>query len=558
MYKRQIYLAAAKDIFTGHVAVLDSDTLVAQRTFGRLGGARYAAISPNSKWLAVHGVVGIDFFDVGTGERMYRIVAGRDAQRGRFLGGSASSDYIAYGPRGFIRRYVPDLGVELAAYRNADGATVEQVDELADRSGFLATSDRPSVTEWSFDAQIISRQYAVPLVINGLDMRMPAQIEAMAIGHDGREVLASYIDRSVRRWLVKSGDMRLVRDAAPGGDGVEHVAQVGGISVLAEKSGRLLFYTEAGGSGQPAAELAGEPLSYLGALDGTRAVAVAKSGAAALLDLSSPAAPRLQPIPALAGTCPRAVSVPGMVLCADDGGTLRVYRPSDERQLLDWPAPAGAKLAAAYLASDGSALAASYSNGDLVVRSLADGSTLARQVVTMRLTGDTLKAAAQSPLLSDEDRARIRAGATELAVKIGANSISLAPGGKRAALAMPDRTIQIADLAGGPARVIRSSQRIGELAFSHDGSLLAAIEGSDMNVYEAATGDRLVSVALRGQVGPRLRHLANGQGFATMDEKTGLIRVHPVFEDVQDLLRYLAREFPEPLTPEQRRAYFLE
>ena len=34
--------------------------------------------------------------------------------------------------------------------------------------------------------------------------------------------------------------------------------------------------------------------------------------------------------------------------------------------------------------------------------------------------------------------------------------------------------------------------------------------------------------------------------------------VHPVFQDVQDLIAYLAREFPEPLTPRQRRAYFIE
>src|SRR5262249_51100129 len=170
-----------------------------------------------------------------TGERVNRIVIGQQAARGRFLGGSASSDYIAYGPRGFVRRYVPELGVELAAYRGIDGGTIEQIDELPDRTGFLAISDRPSVTEWSFDAGIVSHQYAVPLVINGLDMHMPAQIEALAISHDGKEVLASYIDRSARRWTLASGEMRLVRDAAPRSESVEHVAQIGGTSVLAEK-----------------------------------------------------------------------------------------------------------------------------------------------------------------------------------------------------------------------------------------------------------------------------------------------------------------------------------
>jgi hypothetical protein len=31
-----------------------------------------------------------------------------------------------------------------------------------------------------------------------------------------------------------------------------------------------------------------------------------------------------------------------------------------------------------------------------------------------------------------------------------------------------------------------------------------------------------------------------------------------VFENPQDLIAYLAREFPEPLTPQQRRAFFIE
>ena len=65
---------------------------------------------------------------------------------------------------------------------------------------------------------------------------------------------------------------------------------------------------------------------------------------------------------------------------------------------------------AALIAEIRSLLAASYSNGELVVRSLADGGTLARRTLAMKLAGDTLKAAAQSPLLSDDDRANVGLG----------------------------------------------------------------------------------------------------------------------------------------------------
>src|SRR5205085_9858230 len=54
------------------------------RTFGKVvGGARHAAVSPKSKWLAVHGLIGIDFFDILAGERLYHLLAPRDAVRGR-------------------------------------------------------------------------------------------------------------------------------------------------------------------------------------------------------------------------------------------------------------------------------------------------------------------------------------------------------------------------------------------------------------------------------------------------------------------------------------------
>ena len=80
---KSLYVAAAKDILSGQISVLDSDTLAPQRTFGRLtGGARHLAIAPNAKWLAVHGIIGIDFFDVQTGERMVHMLTGRDAMGG--------------------------------------------------------------------------------------------------------------------------------------------------------------------------------------------------------------------------------------------------------------------------------------------------------------------------------------------------------------------------------------------------------------------------------------------------------------------------------------------
>ncbi len=64
-----IYLAVAKGVLEpGQIIVLNSETMASQRTFGKVDtGAKHIAISPNSKLLAVHGLLGIDFYDVTSG-----------------------------------------------------------------------------------------------------------------------------------------------------------------------------------------------------------------------------------------------------------------------------------------------------------------------------------------------------------------------------------------------------------------------------------------------------------------------------------------------------------
>ena len=56
---------------------------------------------------------------------------------------------------------------------------------------------------------------------------------------------------------------------------------------------------------------------------------------------------------------------------------------------------------------------------------------------------------------------------------------------------------------------------------------------------------------------PNLVRLESGHGFATVD-KSGRIIVRSTFTIVDDLVAYLKQNFPERLTPEQRRAFFIE
>jgi WD40 repeat protein len=554
-----LYVAVAKDLLNGQILVFDSKTLALQRTFGKFtGGARHLAISGDSKLLALHGLIGIDFFELSSGERLYHILVSGDAADGRFVG---SNDYIAFGPNGFVRRYAPTLGIEIGAYRTIDGGAIEQIDELADHSGFVTISNLPSVTTWTFETETTSREYTLPLVLQGKVTGLPAPIEAFSTAGDRSRVLVSYIDRSARLFDLPTESFRQVRETATQDASIGFVASfANGTSVLADKTGRLLVYAPATGTSAPAATIAAEPVRFLGDVDATRILMVSQAGAASFIDLSAPAQPTILPLSQFAG-CTSSATIPGFALCLTKAGAIRVLRTSDGRVVFEQAQPADAKITTAYLSRHGDLVAICDTKGRLTITSIADGATVARYQLTIHLQGSDLKAAADSPLLTDADRDKIRAGATELDVAVGANQLYFSPDSSRLAVAMPDRTVRIIEIRSGQSVTMAGRRALATgLDFSPHGRFVAVIEKGQyqtFNVYETATGQRIASISLNAQDSPQLVRLENGRGFVTID-KGGRILVHPVFENDQDLIAYLAQQFPEGLTPAQRRAYFID
>jgi WD40 repeat protein len=566
-----IYLAVAKGVMEpGQIIVLDSETLASQRTFGNVDtGAKHIAISPNSKLLAVHGLLGIDFYGVTSGNRLNKVVADtvRDAVAGRFLGGSTDSNYMAFGTSGLVRSYVPELGIVKASYRTIDGGAIEQIEALPDGTGFLTISDRPSVTSWAFDIQNSSLAYSVPFVLLGKNQRVPTPMTAFAVAADRKDVLATYADLSARRWNLENGTWELVRQAPDNGfalqntpKAIEHAAALpAGLSALAERSGRILVYRH---SGELAAEIAGEPLAYMAAAGSSQLFTVSKTGMPAIIDVSNPSRPKVTPVPAL-GACRAQVAVFDHTICINPDDTIRVLRVSDAKIVLEEPSSSQAKLGATFISEDGEIVAISNSRGDMVVKSTADGRIITRQKLSMTLRDDLLLRAAQTPLLSDDARTKIRSGAKEITVEIGPKLMAISPDRKLIAVSMPDSAIRIIDLQTGKIRDFAQPRAsIQEMQFSQNGKLLSVTQvnlngGSALMAYDVASGDPIASLSLGGQAETRQFTLPSGQGFFTID-KSGLIVVHPIFENPQDLIAYLAREFPERLTPEQRRAYFIE
>ena len=562
--KSLIYLAAAGAILQGRLMALDSATLALKRSFGKIAwGAKGMSISKRWNMLALHGQHGIDFYDLQTGDRIYHVMTGFSVVGGQFLGESTDSDYMAYGSDGSIRRWTPDLGVETAAYMTVDGGAIQSLDRLKDGSGFLSISDRPSITNWAFDEHSVSREFSLPAIINNINLHMLMPMRAFDESSARDEATAAYTGNAVYRWNLNSGARQNVRREDPHGEVFDHVVGLqGGVSVLGRPSGELLVYSDAGGADAPLAAIKAAPLAYLGEIAASQAFFVTKDGAAGRLNLASPAQPAIEMLPAL-GLCGGEVAIDGFAVCIGAADRrLRVLRNSDGKLLADWPAPAEG-MSAAGISDDGSLMAIADRGGRIVLRALSDGAVEATLDTKARLSGAALATAAKRGLLSEAQAASAREGATTLELALPARSLEISPDKSRLAASLPNGIVRLFDLKAGGSRDLEAAKgdvTVDEMRFSAHGRDLAIITASDyrlLSIYEVESGKRLARIGLSTQVKPKLYALNNGHGFLTIDT-SGRILTHPVFEQPEDFIAYLAQQFRDKLTPAQRRFFFID
>ena len=160
------------------------------------------------------------------------------------------------------------------------------------------------------------------------------------------------------------------------------------------------------------------------------------------IDVTNVSSPKLEPLPAL-GTC-RAPGI-GRQDRVVHRGRWRDPGPACRRHArcpVCRPKPPAQTSAVHYVSRDGGLIATSWSNGELEVqkRRPTEKHYLLKQKLAMRLTGNVLQGVAQSPLLSDADREKIRRGATELDVPTGANRLVISDDKVHLAVVLPDRT----------------------------------------------------------------------------------------------------------------------
>jgi len=191
-----------------------------------------------------------------------------------------------------------------------------------------------------------------------------------------------------------------------------------------------------------------------------------------------------------------------------------------------------------------------------------DGSAIHTLDLTTRLNGAELAVAANRLKLPDKQLAAIRAGATELEVPLPILGIAMSADNTHLAATLPFGVVELIDLNTGSVRELRpveGSATLTQVRFSPHGGLLAMVaqgESRVLLVYDTTSAEPVARIGLGDQVDPALVALESGVGFATIGN--GHVLVHPVFEKAEDLIAYLAREFPDPLSPQQRRFFFIQ
>jgi WD40 repeat protein len=565
-----LYLAATTGAGdpNGEVVALDPSTLAVKQAIGKvIWGVQGMELSKRWGTLAVRGTNGIDFFDTKKNERIYHVSSNFSPIGGRFMGASYDTDYFAYGLDGSIQRWTVDLGSVTGSYYGIDGGAVLHLDRRPDGKGFLAITDRPAITNWSFDKQSAATKLATPMVVNGVDFHMDWISDAIAFIEPLGVATVGYIDRSILRWNLETGTSTPIRAADFTKDVVERlVGLVGGDTVAVRKSGAVEIY-RAGADPHAAPEtIASEPIKALGPLGPRRAFLLTASGKGERLDVDASGQSKIEPIAAL-GSCMAADAVMRLAYCLGTDGAFRVWNDVTGSLIVDLPYPPGSVT---YAATD---MRPSVSmvvdrTGTLTVRRISDGATILTTLLKATYAGEEIKIAAIVYPKEEGLKTALRTGADRVEVPVQPITAQFDPDGTHLAMVFGAGLIQVYDLRDGSKQEFRPMGKelsvITRLAYSAHGTQLATVAVSFhkhfrvMTVMDAASGRHLARISLDDQIDPNLYPIPSGKGFATTDPGTGKVQIYPVFEDANDLIDFLSKTYPEQLTPAQKRAFFIE
>lgn len=534
--KGTLFLAAARVILQGRIIELDAKTLQPRRSFGRLAwGARGMSTLEAAKQIAVHGVNGVDFFSTSDGEILAHVATPFQVAGGRYIG----NNYLVFGSGGAIARITPELGTVTGAYQTGDGQIV-QLMPLPDRSGFLSISSSPSITEWSFEARGVSQSYTIPLVINGIPLNMATPLETFAYDFNTNTVIGSYTGNSLYRWDLSAGTSKMLSDRTTG-TAFNFVADLNNGSVVrATRNGSIEVLFD----GANRTQLSAPSIKLTKQIGPGQAAALTDDGSPLLITASNDKA-EMRPIANL-GPCKEAGAITNGVLCWTRDERLTVMRISDQQILFDVAIPEPG-LVSATLTEDASRMAIVDKSGAIQIWTRQGSAVSKVEEMLMEKSprqpfGQQAGAATSTPFAISDMNFSMDASALAVAIYNG--------------------PLIVFDLQKGERQIIPrwSKTNFERVQLSPHARLVAAVIVGDyrsLHVYEIESGQRIATVSLNDQTRPRLFAMPNGDGFMTIDE-TGVIVIHPAFEESQAFIDYLMKKFPDGLTARQRREYFLE
>ncbi|MBG1233903.1 toll/interleukin-1 receptor domain-containing protein [Aestuariivirga litoralis] len=559
--KATVYVAAAQEQLDGRILEIDAASWTLKRGFSRIAwGAKKLDVSSRWNTLALMGLNGVDFFDLKAGERTSHVATDFFPSGGQFLGGTGNGEYMIYGGSGSIKWISPLLGISHTSFMTTDGAAITGLDPLPDDSGFLSISEKPSVTRWSYKLVASAADYNVPLIINGVDFKMASPFQSSDFLPEKNLAVASYTGNAINRWDIKTGKSTLVKDPIKGEDIPFVAALSDNATAMVTASQKLRVYTDATGTAAPAGEIDAPPMRAMTAVSPTQAFIAAKSGVPEMLDASDPSKLKLTPLPDMA-PCPLSGAMNNFAICATSEGAVKVKRISDGKMMLDRKAMPAA-FTYISISRDGTRLAIATDDHKLELLQMPEGNVLAKLDLQLDLSGGRLMDAVKAAKLDPKELASVSTGTKHVVKSFDTTAMAFSPDGKQLAIALPFGMIKLLDVATSKMTelpVPRDAQ-ISEMIYSANGALLAVHEFRKtevLQVYRIATGEQLADISLNEAYKPKIYALPDGHGYLTISE-TGHVVVNPVFEKDEDFIAYLAREYPDRLTPAQRRAYFLE
>ncbi|HWG05272.1 MAG TPA: hypothetical protein VG271_09700 [Beijerinckiaceae bacterium] len=561
----EIVMATGKDELAGSLTLFDPTDFSEKQTFRlTLGNVTGVAVSADSKTITVHTPPNLTFYERETGFPLSN--DSTVATNGRFVGAVGYQNYVV-ATNGVIQVITPGKNLS-TSYKSEDEADVRDVVWDADGLAFTTVTSSPVVTRWSAKDVAVRRRLALKKTINGVNFD-DFPLWRGVTAEDGKRLFVAYIDGGLGIWDLEQAEpvQILAPDKPPAGSPSDlAVSPDGATAVRADGNGSFVIFDIPNKTSRTI-QLGDKPTLTIQFLDDSSVAVEPKGGDIFTFDARS-SEPQADKLDAMKGCQSGFVKNMRIACTADGTGQIFDLR---ERRLL-WKTEASREKPLPYSWTYASRffpqsdrIAMVDGRGLFSVRSATTGEVQWNIELVSTLSGSLMLNAINSPLLDETARAAIRSGAQQVPVKLPASIVLISPDERYAAVAFPNRSVQIVDLN---KRVVTEVLTFDDVPrwvdFSGDGGQLAVLSSpneeyraGELKVYDFNLGRLIFSESdLFSPLG-QIFHIADGKGFVVVASPIQ-VTIFPIWEKPSDLVAAISRKYPDRLTADQRHYFHID